>query len=102
MRDPEYSFDERLRLAGEEITAIVREKNKAYGDSVNKTISQLTSLFPDGIRPHQYRDLLLMVRVLDKFNRLADGDPSAFDEVPWRDIAGYAIIGMAQHGAFLP
>lgn len=90
------NFEEKLTAAGEEITKLVVEKNRAYGNSVNKTIDQLRALFPNGVEPHKYKDLLLMIRVLDKFNRLSDGDPKAFGENPWRDIAGYGIIGMAQ------
>lgn len=93
---PTVPFEQKLRMAGDEISTLVVEKNRAYGNSVNKTVDQLRSLFPCGIHPDKYVDLLLMVRVLDKFNRLADGDAAAFGENPWRDIAGYGIIGMAQ------
>lgn len=91
----EIPYNERLRQCGEDITELVVEKNLAYGDAVNKVAAIMRILFPHGIEPRQYRDMLLLVRDLDKTCRLADGDPGAFDESPWKDKAGYAICGMA-------
>lgn len=90
-------YNERLRESGETITDTVVEKNLAYGDAINKVATIMMVLFPNGIQPRQYMDMLLLVRDLDKTCRIADGDPTAFGESPWKDKAGYGICGMAVH-----
>ena len=54
----------------------------------------LETLYPNGIQPEQYLDLLAIVRVIDKLFRVAN-KKDAFGESPWRDICGYAILGVA-------
>lgn len=73
---------------------LVQEKNDAYGDSFGQSCRILEVLYPDGINPSQYRDALAITRVIDKLFRLAN-KKDAFGESPWRDIAGYAILGVA-------
>lgn len=75
------------------------EKNKAYGDAVGKTGAIFRILFPDGIPVSSYEDTLLIVRLLDKIVRIACGDKSAFEESPYRDIAGYGLIGSGRETA---
>ena len=77
-----------------EIAELVTEKNKAYGDSFGEASNILKVLYPSGIRPFQYRDALAITRVIDKLFRLAN-KKDAFGESPWRDICGYAILGIA-------
>ena len=50
----------------------------------------------DLVHDKQYDDLLTIARILDKLFRLAN-DPTAFDENPYKDIVGYAILGMDRH-----
>lgn len=76
---------------GQEIGALVDKKNAAYGDSFNKSGEILKLLFPKGIKPEQYEDMLFIVRNVDKLFRLAT-NKDAFGENPCRDIAGYAIL----------
>ena len=86
----------RLRLVGLEGARITIERNKKYGDAVRKTLGILEELYPDGIQPNQYSDLLLLVRVLDKLIRIASYTPdrrAADDESPWADVRGYGILG---------
>lgn len=90
-----FEYSDKLRECGKEITETVVEKNEAYGDAINKVATIMLTLFPEGIDTHQYMDMLLLVRDLDKTCRIADGDPAAFDENPWKDKAGYGICGMA-------
>ena len=79
---------------GNEIGKLVAEKNEAYGDSFGQACKILEVLYPKGIQTHQYRDALAVTRVIDKLFRLANkGD--AFGESPWKDICGYAILGIA-------
>ena len=73
---------------------LVQEKNEAYGDSFAKSQEIVKILFPDGVQPGQYRDMLAITRVIDKLFRIAT-KKDAFGESPWRDICGYAILGIA-------
>jgi len=79
---------------GEDLGQLVSEKNRAYGDSFNKAQEVIKVLYPDGIKPEQYRDMLAIVRVIDKLFRIAN-NKDAFGESPWGDIAGYSILGIA-------
>jgi hypothetical protein len=76
------------RLLGE----LTQMKNAAYGDSFVKSGEILAILYPSGILPEQYRDALAIVRVIDKLFRIATRK-DAFGESPWKDIAGYGILG---------
>ena len=79
---------------GRQVCKLVQEKNKAYGDSFGRASKILEVLYPDGIKPEQYSDALAITRVLDKLFRLAN-KKDAFGESPWRDICGYAVLGVA-------
>jgi hypothetical protein len=48
-------------------------------------------LYPDGVKPEQYIDLLVTVRIVDKLFRIAN-KKDAFGENPWQDIAGYGLL----------
>ena len=76
----------------EEIGKLVAEKNRAYGSSFAESYKVLQILYPLGIKPDQYTDALAIIRVLDKLFRIAT-DKDALGESPWRDIAGYGILG---------
>jgi len=87
------SIDKYKRIA-DSIGTLVGEKNIAYGDSFGKASKVLEVLYPDGIQPEQYTDMLAMIRVIDKLFRIAT-KKDAFGESPWRDICGYSILGVA-------
>ena len=80
---------------GREIGALVDKKNRAYGKSFEKSEAILRALYPHGISPEQYGDLLGMVRIIDKFFRIATAK-DAFGENPWQDVAGYSILMVAK------
>lgn len=77
---------------GREIGALVDTKQAAYGDSFGKSGEILRILYPAGIRPEQYDDALALVRIIDKMFRIAT-DRDALGESPYRDIAGYGMLG---------
>ncbi len=79
---------------GQQVGSLCAEKNEAYGDSFGQACRILEVLYPAGIKPNQYRDALAITRVIDKLFRLAN-KKDAFGESPWKDICGYAILGMA-------
>ena len=73
---------------------LLAEKNLAYGDAFSKTTQILTLLYPQGIKVQQYKDVHVLVRMLDKMSRIAqDNDPMG--ESPYKDLAGYAILAQA-------
>ncbi len=78
---------------GEEVGNLVTEKNVAYGNSFYDCSKFLEILYPEGISPENYGDMLCVVRIFDKLKRIAT-KKDAFGESPYRDIAGYAILGV--------
>lgn len=79
---------------GTEIGKLVDEKNRAYGSSFAKSEKILKVLYPNGVQPEQYKDMLATVRIVDKLFRIAT-KKDAFGESPFKDIAGYGILGVA-------
>ena len=77
-----------------EIGRLTDEKNAAYGSSFNRAGEIMAILYPNGIQPAQYIDALAVIRVLDKLFRIAT-QRDAFGESPWKDVAGYGLLGIA-------
>jgi len=80
---------------GSDIGKLVQSKNEAYGDSFSQAQKILQVLYPNGVSVDQYQDMLTLVRVIDKLFRVAN-NKDAFGESPWKDICGYAILGVAK------
>jgi hypothetical protein len=80
------------RTIAAEIGELVTDKNQAYGDSFVTCDVFLRLLYPLGIAPEQYSDALALVRIFDKMKRIATRK-DAFGESPYRDIAGYGLLG---------
>lgn len=76
---------------GELIGQLVDKKNQAYGNSYAKSGEFLRLLYPNGIKPEQYDDMLGLIRLFDKQMRIAN-NKQAFGENPWNDIAGYGLL----------
>jgi len=83
---------------GTTIGRLVEEKDQAYGSSFQRSQEILKILYPEGVQPDQYCDMLGMIRVIDKLFRIANRK-EAFGENPWQDIAGYGILGVANEVA---
>ena len=81
---------------GEAIGKLVEDKQVQYGDSFAKSADIMRVLYPHGITHAQMVDALAVVRIIDKLFRIGrrgqDGVPND-TESPYRDIAGYAILG---------
>jgi len=84
-------YEEHARSIGR----LVDQKNKAYGDSFRNSGDILRILYPEGIKPEQYDDMLALARIIDKMFRIAT-NRDAFSENPYVDIAGYAILRSKQ------
>jgi hypothetical protein len=74
------------------IGKLVDEKNAAYGDAFNKAGEFLRLLYPRGVAPEEYNDMLCLVRIFDKQMRIAT-NKDALGESPYADIAGYGLLG---------
>ena len=75
------------------LAELVTKKQVAYGDSFGQSKRIIEVLYPKGVLPEQYEDVLAMVRVIDKLFRVAN-KKFVFDENPWQDIAGYALLSL--------
>ncbi len=86
------------------VGALVDEKNRAYGSSFDKAGEFLRLLYPDGVRPEQYADMLCLVRVFDKLMRIASAPPGVdpMGESPYQDLAGYGLLGLLRVEGALP
>ncbi len=89
-------FLECVQQVSHDTAALLKEKNIAYGNSINTATDVMAILYPDGVKTNQIDDALVVVRILDKLSRIARGNKHAFDESPWGDIAGYAILQRAK------
>lgn len=77
---------------GAELGRLVDAKQAQYGNSVERAARILEVLYPNGVKPDRYGDMLLMVRILDKLSRIATRGPGD-GESPFIDIAGYGLLG---------
>ena len=89
-----YQVVGKYESLGKAIGALVDEKNLQYGEAFNRGGCILEILYPDGVRPDQYRDMLGVIRVIDKLFRVANGKQGSED--PWQDIAGYGLLGAGE------
>ncbi len=77
------------------LAELITKKQIAYGDSFGQSKRIIEVLYPKGIAPEQYQDALAIIRIIDKLFRIAN-KKFAFDEDPWQDIAGYALLSFVQ------
>jgi hypothetical protein len=83
------SYEELARMLG----AVTDAKNKAYGDSFDRAGGILQILYPNGVQPAQYTDMLALVRILDKLSRIAAGHDGFQGESAFNDLVGYGLLG---------
>lgn len=77
------------------LAELITKKQIAYGDSFGQSKRIIEVLYPKGIAPEQYQDALTIIRIIDKLFRIAN-KKFAFEEDPWQDIAGYALLSFVQ------
>lgn len=75
------------------IGALVDQKNEAYGNSFDQAGEFLKMLYPQGVSPENYNDMLCIVRMFDKLKRIAT-KKDAFGEDPFADIVGYGLLAV--------
>jgi hypothetical protein len=89
---------DRLKEIASEIADLVREKNKAYGNSFHTVVEVFSLLYPEGIKIDQIGDMLFLMRIWDKMVRIAT-NKGAFGENPYNDIVGYALLAAEKYEA---
>ena len=78
-----------------DLADLLDRKREAYGNNLQAAPVILEQLYPDGVKPSEYPTLLLVVRIIDKLSRLANGSGRfALGEDAWKDIAGYAMCAL--------
>lgn len=87
----ELLVDSKFQKAAKALGDLVTTKNIAYGNSFVESTKVLKIMYPNGVSVDQYNDMLGVTRVLDKLFRIATRK-DAFEESPWKDIAGYGLI----------
>ena len=82
-------------LAGD-IGKLVSSKNKAYGSAFDKADQFLRVLYPNGVKPEQFGDMLCVVRIFDKLMRISTNDNGTQEglEDAYSDITGYGLLGL--------
>lgn len=82
-------------LAGD-IGKLVSSKNKAYGSAFDKADQFLRVLYPNGVKPEQFGDMLCVVRIFDKLMRISTNDKGTQEglEDAYSDITGYGLLGL--------
>lgn len=95
-KEPPFPEMATYELIAMEIASLLQIKNAAYGSAFEKTTLILTQLYPNGIPLESYKDVHVVVRVLDKLSRIAqNNDPLGED--PWKDICGYSILAQTEN-----
>jgi hypothetical protein len=85
-------------LEAAKLGKIVTEKQAAYGDSFGKSEQIFKILYPNGVKPEDYKDFLTLVRIVDKMFRIAT-QKDAFGENPFMDIQGYALLASVKQSS---
>lgn len=78
-----------------EVAALIETKQAAYGNSFGVAGDFLRLLWPNGVPVESYADMLCIVRMFDKFKRIAT-DPTALGEDPYADLVGYSLLNLAR------
>lgn len=86
------SFTELAAGIGE----LVEQKNKAYGSAFDRSGDFLRVLYPEGIKPDQYKDMLCIIRVFDKLMRIATSYEGTEEKKvdAYSDLMGYGLLGL--------
>ena len=78
------------------IADLVTEKEKAYGSAFDRAGDFLRVLYPEGIKPEQYKDMLCIIRVFDKLMRIATSYEGTEEKKvdAYSDLMGYGLLGL--------
>lgn len=88
--------DNKYAAAALEIASLISQKQEAYGCAFDNAHKILEVLYPNGIAPEDYKQLLTITRVIDKLFRIATNNDPVFKEEPWKDICGYSLLSICR------
>jgi hypothetical protein len=71
---------------------LVTKKQKMYGNSFGFSPGIIKILYPNGISVDQYENFLIVIRIIDKLFRIANGDTGG--ESAFSDICGYSLLAL--------
>lgn len=86
---PQPNSPSTIGMLAAQLGELVERKNAVYGNSVERSAEILRVLYPAGVAPVDYKDMLLVVRIIDKLARIANGAR----QDSYIDIAGYGLLG---------
>ena len=95
MEELEKTQQSRFHTIADGIASLICLKQRAYGDSFTKAQLIMDILYPGGVPVSSYRDMLTIIRILDKLSRIATAD-DPMNEDPWMDIVGYGLLALWQ------
>ena len=78
-----------------ELSSMLEDKNRQYGDSYARMQHVLPVFFPNGVPADRLLDAIFILRIVDKLMRIASNQPDDMED-PVKDIAGYAILRMRE------
>ncbi len=76
-----------------EVASLLKEKNEAYGDAINRTSKIMEILYPNGIEVKDYQRILMIVRIVDKLCRESVTPAKENAE----DLSGYGLRMLAEY-----
>lgn len=78
------------------VANLVTTKEKAYGSAFDKAGDFLKVLYPEGVKPEQYKDMLCTVRMFDKLMRIATSYEGTEEKKidAYSDLMGYSLLGL--------
>ena len=85
-----------LEEIAKSVANLVEDKQQQYGDAFGKSEQILKVLYPNGVHPDDYRNLLTITRIVDKLFRLATNNGNDKED-PWRDICGYSLLSLRRN-----
>jgi hypothetical protein len=88
---PDCIYEDTAKAIGN----LVAEKQLQYGDSFGNAGKVLKVLYPNGISFDQMEDALVVVRIIDKLFRIANGNLG--EEDAWTDINGYSLLAITRN-----
>jgi hypothetical protein len=93
VNDVVRGIDSQFRPITDKLANLLSKKRRAYGpNNLTGAGDFFSILYPNGIKPEQYRYALILARMFDKMSRIATGLDG--EEDAWQDLAGYAICAM--------
>lgn len=78
-----------------EIAKLVTDKQLKYGNSFSFSYEIMKVLYPNGMTLEQMKDALVVVRIIDKLFRIANGNLGSEDA--FSDITGYGLLSVVRN-----